>query len=210
MKEIVTRWSAPFFTGTIIALVVIGVGIFVLRGDSATADLNDWPPLTMTYVVDVPVNVPNIRQVRRLTYTSKTSWVEEVIQADDIVLSVGTFNHTGSYQKLDGNEYTEYDVTTGETQTETIPEDTIRIPRSGFTPIPISVLEEALDKEVVRVPTTTRVCFNDVCEDNAPGWKLQKNRSVTVFADDARGIPVWIANIMIVEVRVHDERVPLR
>ena len=166
--------------------------------------------MTMTYIVEAPVNTGTIRQVRQLSFASTTSWVEEVVQADDIVVGVGTFNDTGSYQKLDGNQYTSYDITTGETQTETIPEDTMRIPRSGFTPISIGVLEEALDKEVVRVPTSTRVCFDDVCEDNAAGWKLQKGRRVVVFADDARGIPVKLDNIMIIEVRVHDERVPLR
>ena len=164
----------------------------------------------MTYIVEVPVNDLSVRQVRRLTYESTTSWVEEVVQAEDVVLGIGSFNDTGSYQKVDGDQYTSFDISTGQTQTETIPEDVLRIPRAGFDPVPIGVIERALDKSLTQVQTTTRVCFNDECTENAPGWKLEEDRSVAVFADDARGIPVRLSSFVVAELRVHDERIPVR
>ena len=210
MQRFANRWTLLSFILTGGALVPIGIAIFTLKGHSATADVSAWPPLTMTYIVEVSVNDLSVRQVRRLTYESTSSWIEEVVEADDVVLEIGSFNATGSYQKVDGDQYTSFDISRGEKQTETIPEDVLRIPRAGFDPVPIGVIERALDKSLTKVQTKTRVCFNDECTDNAPGWKLEEDRSVAVFADDARGIPVRIASFVVAELRVHDERVPLR
>ena len=185
-------------------VVVVGgatIGFFALA-NQAQAEPNDWPPLTMKYNVEVLVNDGSVSQVRQLTYNSRTSWTEQVIEADDITVGVGTFNDVGSYQKVDGGVYTTYDVTTGETLTQAIPDGMVKIPRGGLMPSPISVVEGALGKQADQVATTTKVCFDDDCTERASGWEISNGNSTVVFADDARGIPIKIGDFVVTEVMV--------
>ena len=193
-----------------IILVVGGatIGIFAWA-NQARAEPNDWPPLIMKYNVEVMNSGASIVQVRQLTYNSRTSWIEEVIEADDITVRVGTFNPVGSYQKLDGRVYTEYDAITGETRTETVPKGVVRIPRGGLFPIPIAVIESALGKQAEAVATSTKVCFDDDCTELASGWEISDGKSTVVFADDARGIPVKIGNFVVAEVLVRGAQQPV-
>ena len=74
------------------ATTAVPFGVFAL--DSRTqAESANWPPLIMTYTVQVPVNDREVRQVRQLTYDSRTSWVEEVIEADGITVGPVTFTN---------------------------------------------------------------------------------------------------------------------
>ena len=193
-----------------IILVVGGatIGIFAWA-NQARAEPNDWPPLIMKYNVEAAVSGRSIGEVRQLTHNSRTSWIEEVIEADDITVRVGTFNAVGSYQKLDGRVYTEYDAITGETRTETVSDDVVRIPRGGLIPIPIAVIESALGKQAEEVATTTKVCFDDDCTELASGWEISDGNSTVVFADDARGIPIRIGNFVVTEVLVRGARQPV-
>ena len=193
-----------------IILVVGGATIGILAwANQARAEPNDWPPLIMKYNVEAAVSGKSIGEVRQLTYNSRTSWIEEVIEADDIVVSVGTFNNVGSYQKLNGRVYAEYDAITGRTLTETVPKGVVRIPRGGLFPIPIAVLESALGKQAEAVATTTKVCFDDDCTELASGWEISDGKSTLVFADDARGIPVKIGNSVVTEVLVRGAQQPV-
>ena len=210
VTKVATGWEFLFSAGAVITLVVAGVGVLVLMGGPATADMEDWPPLTMTYSVKMPVNYSSITQVRRPTYDSRTSWIEGVIQADDIEINVGTFNDMGSYQKLEDGQYITYDVTVGHTRTETVSAGIVMIPRSGLMPSPIDVLEDVYMKELASVSTLTKVCFDGVCKENAPGWELRDGNRVVVFADDDMGIPVKIGNFTVTEVRVQGSRDPVR
>ena len=125
-----------------------------------------------------------------------------VIEADDVTVRVGTFNHKGSCQKLDHGIYTIYDATTDGTDTETVPKGVVRIPRGGLMPHPISVVEDAVGKQGQRVSTTTKVCFDDDCTENASGWEMSDGKGTIVFGDDARGIPVKIGDFVVTEVVV--------
>ncbi len=193
-----------------IILVVGGAAIGIVAwANQARAEPNDWPPLVMKYNIEAAVSSRSIGEVRQLTYDSRTSWIEEVIEADNIVVSVGTFNNTGSYQKLDGRVYAEYDAITGRTSTEAIPKGVVMIPWGGFMPIPIAVLESILGKPAEKVATTTKVCFDDDCTEFASGWKIPDGKSTFVFADDARGIPVQIGNFVVTEVLVRGAQQPV-
>ena len=193
-----------------IILVVGGAAIGILAwANQARAEPNDWPPLIMRYNVEAAVSGRSIGEVRQLTYNSRTSWIEEVIEADDITVRVGTFNAVGSYQKLDGRVNTEYAAITGRTMTETVPKGVVRIPRGGMRPVPIAVLESALGKQAEKVATTTKVCFDDDCTEPASGWELSDGKSTLVFADDARGIPIRIGNFVVTEVLVRGAQQPV-
>ena len=177
------RWTA------LAIIVVVGgatIGILVWA-NQARAEPNDWPPLIMKYNVEAAVSGRSIGEVRQLTYNSRTSWIEEVIEADDIVVSVGTFNNAGSYQKLDGRVYAEYNAITGRTSTETIPKGVVRIPRGGLMPIPIAVLESIHGKPAEKVATTTKVCFDDDCTEPASGWKIPSRKGHLSFGGRCPG-----------------------
>ncbi len=119
MKETMGKFNR--WTVSAIIVVVGGATIGILAwANQAQAEPNDWTPLIMKYSVEAAVSGRPIGEVRQLTYNSRTSRFEEVIEADDITVRVGTFNAAGSYQKLDGRVYTEYDSITGETQSETV------------------------------------------------------------------------------------------
>ena len=121
-SKAMTRRATLFSINAVLAIVA-GVTAFVLlTGDRATADLRDWPSLTMTYTVKAPVNDTTINQTRKLTYTSRNEWIEKVIAADDIQTIVGTVNDTGSYQKVENGSYITYDASSRHTDTETISE----------------------------------------------------------------------------------------
>ena len=146
----------------------------------------------------------------RFTFTSEDSWIEEVIAAPDVVLRVGTFSEVGSYQRLDGNQYTVYDSITGSTRTETVEEGIYMIPQSAlFGPMPLSGLKEHVDSSPEKIATTTRVCFNDDCTANTEGWRFVDGELEFIYADDARGIPLQIGSFVIKEIQVHGDKQPL-
>ena len=82
------RWTV-----SAIIVVVGGATIGILAwANQAQAEPNDWTPLIMKYSVEAAVSGRPIGEVRQLTYNSRTSRFEEVIEADDITVRVGTFN----------------------------------------------------------------------------------------------------------------------
>ena len=208
-SKVVTRWVILFSISSALAIVV-GVTAFVLlTGDRATADLRDWPPLTMTYTVKIAVNDTTINQTRELTYTSRNEWIEEVIAADDIQTIVGTVNDTGSYQKVENGSYITYDASSRHTATETISEGVVVAPQGGFVAAPLEAYREHLGAAITPVATTTTVCFDDKCTANAPGWMFDTATGI-VFADDERGIPIKVGNFEVIELRVQGAREPVR
>ena len=176
----------------------------------------DWPPLTMTYENHTTESFSSsdgeswvkIRtKVYRLTYTSRDSWIEEVIESEPFNTHVGVFSSTGSYRKLHDGEF--IDLRFGksrETTTETVEAEVTMIPKGGLTPFPIKIMEDAYGIELSAVSTTSRVCFHDDCEENAEGLLLVDNGREFVYADDARGIPLKMGDFVIQEVLVQDER----
>ena len=196
--------------GTIVSLGVLAIGAtaFIITTNVVGAKNPDWPALTMTY--KTATTNPDTQQTNestfRLTYTSDTEWKEEIIAAPTIQAGDDTYSEVGYYQQLSGDQYSVYDPITGTTETETVPDNVRRIPRSMLTALPISTLEGTLGKEAKAVPTSTRVCFEDDCTDNAPGWQYEDNGHVLILADDARGIPIKINNLTVDELTVHEAK----
>ena len=73
---------------------------------------------------------------------------------------------------------------------------------------PLDVYKEHLGTEMTQVATTTKVCFDDDCTLNAPGWVFEGHN--IVFADDARGIPVKVGNCVVTEVNIEGAKEPVR
>ncbi len=207
MNRIIKSWKVWASVGLVLAAGVA----FAFVVDGARAEQPwDWPTLTMTYPVTLTVNEEAIQQTRELMYNSWDSWTETVTAADSFEIPQGTFSDVGSYQMVANGKYITYDATTGETLTEDIKDGVVHIARGGLSPMPLSKLEEHLGKKLTSVTTATRVCFNDECTDNATGWEMRDGKSVVVFADDARGIPVKIGDFTVSEVRVDATKESLR
>ena len=206
-SKAMTRWTVLVPISTLLAIAVGVTAFFLLTGDRATADLQDWPSLTMTYAIEAPVNDTTIDQTRRLTYTSRNEWTEEVIAADDIQTIVSTVNDTGSYQKVANGSYITYDASSDHTTTETISEGVIVVPQGGLVAAPLNMYKEHFETEMLQVATTTKVCFDDNCTLNAQGWTFEGDN--IVFADDARGIPVQIGDFVVTEVRIQGAKEPV-
>ena len=209
MKELMGNLNMWAVLAVIVVVGGATIG-FLTWANQSRAEPNDWPPLIMRYNVEVGVNDGVINQVRQLTYIRGPPGLRWWWRPRrDITVAVGTFNDVGSYQQLEGRVYTTYDATTGETRTETVSDDEVRIPRGGLMPSPISVIESALGKQGEEVATTTKVCFDDDCTELAAGWKFSDGNSTVVFADDARGIPVKIGDFVVTEVLVQGGQEPV-
>ena len=175
---------------------------FLLITVQASEEKTDWPSLTMTYEV---TNQGNL-ETRRLTYISRDSWTEEVTAANPVETTWGTFSAIGSYQMVEHGQYITYDSVTDSTESEEVSEGVIMIPRLRLTPFPIAVIKENYDQELTKVPTTTKVCFLEECQENAQGWRLVDNGMEYIYADDARGIPLKIGGFVVREVQVSGSR----
>ena len=153
-------------------------------------DYQDWPPLTMTYTRSSGATV------YRLNHRAKTDWRREIIR-DSLMPS-----RVGSYEEVGDGQVSFFDAETGEL--ETSPGSFI-LPW-GMHPVPFVILKVSYLDMPTRVRTSTRLCFDEQCEDNAWGWRFGDH----IYADDLRGIPIGdgIDSIAITEVLVHAPQEP--
>ncbi len=198
----------------ILAAISAFVAVAVLPdvgADTEYPTIPTWPQFTMVYETDGhavsvgPGPAEVLRETRRVEYGSATQWTDTVLQAPTIETRVGAFNRTGSYKRLDGRTYTEYDALTDATQKEEVEEG--RVVGPFMQPFPI----EESGYEFTPATTEATVCFMGECQENAEGL-LYRTESGTelVFVNDARGIPLRIGDGFIVrEIRVNDAQQPV-
>jgi hypothetical protein len=176
-------------------------------------EASEWPPFTMVYELaqGQAVMVGNRQvdpwQMRRMEFVSPTKWKVTVLESASIETSVGAFSQTGSYQMLDGRQFTEFDAATNSYHEETVDRAVRRIPTAFPAPFQMLGLEmEGLTP--TRVVTTATVCFQEDCRENATGLLFIKdNGQEYLFANDSRGIPLRIGTgFRVKELRVEDER----
>lgn len=187
--------------------MMVGFGVFLVTADRVKAEVVDLPPLTMRYEVEIAIGgidgLESITEVRELVHNSRDSWTETVIEADPVVHRLGTDNFVGSYRKVENGVFTQYDITSDHTSTETLEEDKVLFPQGGLWAMPIEPIEEQFDITAELVSTTKKVCFDGNCRENAPGWVMEVDGERVLVADDARGIPLDLGPVVITEVRVH-------
>ena len=194
--------------GTAVVLVV-GLGLLIMNFVQMRNELVEWPPLTMYYSQEIHEGHSRILSRMRLSHNSPENWTQEVIKGRVYETRWGTFDETGSYISLEGRTFSSYDATTGDYETETVPEGTRMAPRGGLWPVQVSVFHRLFGKRPEAVTTQSRVCFRGDCTDNAPGWKYAVGRQTFIIADDARGIPIQRNNFVIDEILVHADQEPL-
>ena len=211
------KYSIP--TLFLLTLVVgLSAGMMAIGGTGYSSSDNPnlpmrHPSFTMTFTLDNGQSVMvgnrhvDSEQTRRLEYTSPNNWVETVLTSPDIVTRWGTFSAVGSYQKVDGNTYTEYDAVDGALHTETITRGH-RVAGIYVMPMPIHGInnDDSFIQSYSRVRTSARVCFNDSCTDNAEGISFAHNGVPYIYVDDARGIPLKFGDdFQVNEVTIHSE-----
>ena len=212
MHKTLAHWKTLLFLGAAVGLASGGVAAFVLHSNTTAASTTDWPPLTMTYQTKYVVNGSTYNETRKLTYNSKDSWEEKVITADPFTVRQGVFSPVGSYRKLENGQFTTYHALSDARVVEEAERDSLTIPRDWLFANPIEGQEDFLGHELTPVTTRTRVCFENVCTDNAPGWEFRCKDVVVLYADDARGIPVNVGDgfLEIIEVRVQGTKQEVR
>ena len=188
--------------GLVLAVMAVAGGAIFVTSNLVTAERSDWPNLTMRYSKAKSINNQPINRNYLFTYNPYSDWKEEVISGDPIRTEMGTFSLVGSYQQLQGRTFTEFNSIFGSTETETIPEGVTMLPSLALTPMKISVVEDAYNQRAASVTTSARVCFQETCTDNAPGWKLVLEGTTVVFANDARGIPIQVGDFFVDEILV--------
>ena len=174
-----------------------------------------WPEFTMKYsnsaqTVRVGPEQVNLVLNYNLTYRSSNNWREDITAATPVDTQWGTFSPAGSYTEVNGDQLTTYDAAFDHTMVEIIPDDTTQIPHANFYPHGMEKLESQnyYGQEAEEAPTGVKVCFDEVCEDNATGWKFTVETQELLFADDERGIPLTFSGMMVTELRVSGAQQP--
>jgi hypothetical protein len=215
IKRITIKRPAVLVPALAALVLMVGIALSVYTvgyGADAEEPPSEWPRLTMHYEVTgqfdkVGDASPETSTLGiRLTYHSRDNWREDIVSAPQVTTQVGTFSRQGSYQAVQNGRYVEYDSVTGETSSEPLEAGVSRIPRSMLAPAPLEKLEQGYGGEPTLTETTTRVCFNGVCRDNASGWLFVDGNRRYVYADDERGIPISLSNLNITEVQVFSDQ----
>ena len=208
LAKVIQRWSL------LIALVAVALAttVFVLVSN-AEAETEDWPPFTMVYEVAGPTTTvggiaqPSI-EVHRYEYRSKTDWEDTIMEAPSIQTDYGDFSPVGSYRRLKGQLFTEYDATDDLLEQSTISEGVMFVPNGVLVPFQNRAIELTTGLTPDRVSTSALVCFQNDCSADATGLLyVLEDSSEYIFADDSRGFPLKAGDFLVVkELRIHDTR----
>ena len=196
----------------VIAVAVVGVAVTVsVRADQpASPTIPTWPAFTMLYETNGVTYTrgasgpTTTREVHRLDYVSATEWTNTIVESPDITTSVGSHNRVGYYTKLNGNSYVEYDATGESEYSNTVENNTTMLVGTMPPPFPI----EGSGISTTATGTSAKVCFQDICTENAEGLLYTKDSGAQfVFVDDARGIPLRVNDAFVVrEILIKDAR----
>jgi hypothetical protein len=198
---ILTRKRALAFL-VITALLSIGIVTLLLAENSdATAETGHWPPLTMVYEMDGPSwNSVLVREVHRLEYRSTLEWTDTVIESDSIEsLALGTVSTAGSYSRLKGARYEDYNSITDQLDVSEIDEDTIFVPNAFMMPFHISEIKKAQPGDLTEIASVSTVCYRGDCEQNAGRLLHNRGDEGWVYANELRwGIPLKVGYAFLV------------
>ncbi len=129
---------------------VLAIATFLNAQNTAGADRNSWPSLLMVYNIDgLTYNGVSIREVHRLVYRSKSDWTDTVIESDPIQSGVGTIYSVGSYKRVDGIRYEEYDSIGDQSYLEELDGGkSITIPNVFLQPVPVKAIQASFKNNV--------------------------------------------------------------
>ena len=189
------------FTGRVLAILGLSILLAVAGGaaffsfvfpfaataQSTVATPTNWPSLRMVYELedgDV-LNGQTVNEVHQLVYRSASDWIDTVTASDRIEsLALGTISTIGSYKRMSGTRYEEYDSITDEVTVEKVESDTIVVPNAFLVPLNVAELRKG---SLSQASTVARLCYSRRCEDDASGLSFTSPRGVEwVVTDDSR------------------------
>ena len=201
MTKVSVRQRVLFLVTMVAAAATLTAFLVVTM---AQAEPQDWPAFTMTYETQGPAESV---EVHRFEFQSKTEWVDTVTDAVPVETDYGVFTRQGSYQRLSGQQLTEFDAMDNSTEQDTISEGVRFVPNGILVPFQDRAIQEATGRMPEQSTTTATVCFRDQCTQNAEGLVFILNGGEWVYADDSRGFPLRIGSSFIVrELRIDDEK----
>ncbi len=180
---LIQRRTAILISLSLISIIIVAaVALFLSFGGTSQAKTEHWPPLTMVYEKDGQnFNGTIIRETYRLEYKSKSDWKETVIASDPIEsIALGTITYVGSYESKKGELIESYNSITDDTDFDRSEHNTF--PNQFVLPMHIFV-DADLDSDPPRTrygealsaaATTTKVCYQSECEDNATGLAFDR------------------------------------
>ena len=99
-------------------------------------------PLVMTYNIDGRTyKGEHVREVHRLIYESESDWTDTVTESDPIQSGAGTVHSVGSYRRLNGTRYEEYDSINDHYIVETVADNVLMAPNAFARPISVPYLK---------------------------------------------------------------------
>ena len=199
-------------------LATLGAIIAFTTQRSDVVETRTWPPLVMTYNIDVRTyKGEHVREVHRLIYESESDWTDTVTESDPIQSGAGTVYSVGSYRRLNGTRYEEYDSINDHYIVETVADNVLMAPNAFARPISVpylkSKLEEAGKGSFESRPTSARACYRQQCRNSVDGLSVPIAAEVGwakwIFSDDPRwGIPLKVGDLFTVEEIVIDSVPP--
>ena len=201
MTKVSVRQRA-FFLVTMVAAAATVTAVLVVT--MTKAEPQDWPAFTMTYLTQGPAGSV---EVHRFEFQSKNEWLDTVIDAVPVETDYGVFSREGSYQRLSGQQFTEFDAMDNSTGQDTISEGVRFVPNGILVPFQNRAMQEATGRKPERTTTTATVCFRDQCTQNAEGLVYILDGREWVYANDSRGFPLRTGSSFTVrELRIDDEK----
>ena len=210
LAKMTQRRAIVLVAVALLSIVAAGV-LFLSFGRTFKAETSYWPSLTMVYEIDGQVyNGTVIRETHHLVYNSSSDWTDTIIASDPIEsLALGTITAAGSYMRRNGDEFKIYDSITKDAEVTQEPDKTV-IPNQFLAPL--EVFEEGADLEsespltrngesLSEVSTTSKICYQSDCENNASGLAFDRGGSSQwIVLDDSRwwGIPLKVGDKFIV------------
>ena len=206
-----TRWySLIAMVLTMALLIVVGV-LNLVAGNADGREKNYWPPLTMIYEVDGPVqNGHMVRETRRLDYRSATDWTDTVIESDPIEsIALGTISTAGSYMRLKGKLVETYDSITDDVDVDERTEGVLSVPNAYLVPYQHFVEDSTRAPDgalYVAVSTSSKVCYRSGCEENAGGlaFRWGVGQEWIILDDERWGIVLQVGDAFIVRELILD------
>ena len=207
MTRTITTVRAVVGAGIIMALLVFA---FLWSGTASPAEATSQA--TMVYKSDGPVysagsNKGAVRETRHLDYTSDREWTDTVTAGTPISTTYGAFSTVGSYRRLSGATYTEYDAITGDLVTEELPSGQKLVSHPAFIPGQAKLLEAGHQLTPRTQSISATICYKDGCEAAPTGRAYDTPGGGTwVFTDDTYGILLSAGNFNVTSLTLNVDK----
>ena len=171
-----------------------------------------WPSFEATYQKKGDPIVSGGRvvypdQVRKIHWSAPDNWMIEVIDSEQVQLSVGIWDPTGSWEKQEGRIYSRYRAVRQNEESRSLPPDNNMV-ADGFQPILVAALGWT-EAQGAKVETVAEVCYLDTCTTDSMGLRVLERSAPSgnvITTDDVWRIPLQSGDFRVLRLQIHAER----